>query len=159
VNLNLTLVIQMVVFLALVWFTMKFVWPIIMGAMEERSKKIAAGLAAADKGAKSLDEATAKANDIIREARERATQIVDQATRRSNEMVEAAKTTAKDEGARLVTAARGAAASEATRARDGLRREVGTLVVSGASKLLGREIDPKSHAQLLDQLAEEIARG
>lgn len=158
-NINLTLFIQMAVFLTLWWFTAKFVWPMITGAMDEREKRIATGLAAADKGQKSLDEANTRASDIIREARERAQQIVDQANRRSNELVDEAKTTAKDEGGRIVSAARSEAATESSRARDALRREVGGLVVVGAARVLGREIDAKTHAQLLDQLADEVGKG
>jgi F-type H+-transporting ATPase subunit b len=159
VNINLTLFIQMAVFLTLWWFTAKFVWPMITGAMDEREKRIATGLAAADKGQKSLDEANTRASDIIREARDRATQIVDQANRRSNELVDEAKNTAKDEGGRIVSAARSEAATESSRARDALRREVGGLVVVGAARVLGREIDAKTHAQLLDQLADEVGKG
>ncbi|MCS6946868.1 MAG: F0F1 ATP synthase subunit B [Steroidobacteraceae bacterium] len=158
-NINLTLLIQMAVFATLVWFTMRFVWPLIVGAMEEREKRIATGLAAAEKGQKALDEANIRAGDIIREARDRAQQIIDQANRRSSEMIESAKLTAKEEGGRLVAAARAEAATEANRARDALRRELGGLVVAGAAKVLGREIDPRTHAQLLEQLADEIARG
>lgn len=158
-NINLTLFIQMAVFLTLWWFTAKFVWPMITGAMDEREKRIATGLAAADKGQKSLDEANTRASDIIREARERAQQIVDQASRRSNELVDEAKNTAKDEGGRIVSAARSEAATESSRARDALRREVGGLVVVGAARVLGREIDAKTHAQLLDQLADEVGKG
>jgi F-type H+-transporting ATPase subunit b len=159
VDINLTLFIQMAVFLTLWWFTAKFVWPMITGAMDEREKRIATGLAAADKGQKSLDEANTRASDIIREARERAQQIVDQANRRSNELVDEAKNTAKDEGGRIVSAARSEAATESSRARDALRREVGGLVVVGAARVLGREIDAKTHAQLLDQLADEVGKG
>lgn len=157
-NITVTLIIQMLVFATLVWAVQKWIWPIITDAMDEREKRIALGLAAAEKGQKSLDEANARAEDIIRQARERAGQIADQASRRSNEMVESAKTAARDEGARLVEMAREQAATEVIRARDGLRREVGGLVVAGAARLLDREVDAKTHTQLLDKLAEDIAR-
>jgi F-type H+-transporting ATPase subunit b len=159
VNITVTLIIQMLVFFTLVWMVMKFVWPLITEMMDEREKRIATGLAAADKGQKSLDEANVRANEIIREARERAQQILDQANRRSNELVDEAKNTAKDEGGRIVSAARSEAATEASRARDALRREVGGLVVAGASRVLGREIDAATHARLLDELATEIGKG
>jgi F-type H+-transporting ATPase subunit b len=159
VNINLTLIVQMVVFIALIWFTMKFVWPMILGPMEERSRKIASGLAAAEKSKQDLGEAEARSKEILREARDRAAQIVDLAGKRSNEMVEEAKSTASAEGRRLIAQAHEEASRETTRAREGLRREVGKLAVEGASRLLGREIDPKAHAELLDKLAEEIARG
>jgi F-type H+-transporting ATPase subunit b len=159
VNINLTLIVQMIVFVALIWFTMKFVWPMILGPMAARAAKIAAGLAAAEKGKQDLAQASERANDVIREARERANQIVDMAGKRSNEIVEEAKGTASSEAARLVAQARDEVARESTRAREGLAREVGKLAVQGASRLLEREIDPKTHAELLDKLAAEIARG
>jgi F-type H+-transporting ATPase subunit b len=159
VNINLTLIVQMLVFIALIWFTMKFVWPMILGPMKEREQKIAQGLAAAAQSAKDLDEAEARSKEILREAREKAAQIVDQAGKRSNEMIEEAKGTASSEAQRLVSQARDEAALEATRAREGLRKEVGRLAVEGASRLLEREIDPKTHAELLDKLAAEVARG
>ena len=158
-NINLTLIVQMIVFVALIWATMRFVWPKILLAMDERSAKIAQGLAAAAKSEKDLHEAEARSKEIVREARERAAQIVDQAGKRSTEMIDEAKGTASSEARRLVTQAHEEATLEATRAREGLRREVGRLAVEGASRLLGREIDAKTHAELLDNLAAEIARG
>jgi F-type H+-transporting ATPase subunit b len=159
VDLNATFIGQIVVFLILLWVIYRFVAPPISEAIDARAKKIAEGLAAAERGQKDLAEATSRADAIVREARERAKQIEDQAARRSSEELEAAKQSAHAEGARIVTAARQEVASETTRLRDSLRREYGSLVVTGASKLLEREIDPKAHAQLLDKLAEEIARG
>jgi len=156
VNINLTLIVQMLVFAALIWFTMKFVWPMILGAMEERSKKIAMGLAAADKGQQELSQARANSDSIIREARERATQIIDQAQHRANEIVDQAKGTATQEGQRLVAAAQQQIDLEATRARESLRKEVADLAVRTASKLLEREIDPRAHADLIAKLATQI---
>src|ERR1700761_1128371 len=138
---------------------MKFVWPMILGPMKEREQKIAQGLAAAAKSEKDLNDAEARSKEILREARERAAQLVDQAGKRSAEMVEEAKGTASSEAQRLLSQARQEAELEATRAREGLRREVGRLAVEGASRLLEREIDPKTHAELLDKLAGEVARG
>jgi F-type H+-transporting ATPase subunit b len=158
-NLALTLVIQGVVFFLVAWAVMKFFWPWLMGAIEERQKKIAAGLAAASKGEKDLNEAEARSKEILREAHTRAAQIVDQAGKRSNEIVEEAKGTASSEAQRLVTLAHEEVARETTRAREGLAREVGKLAVEGASRLLEREIDPKTHAELLEKLAAEVARG
>jgi F-type H+-transporting ATPase subunit b len=159
VNINLTLIVQMIVFIALIWATMKFVWPKIIDAMEERSRKIAAGLAAAEKGKADLVQADQRAEAIVKEARAKAAQILDQAGKRSNEMVDEAKGTAVAEAERLVAQAHEDAALESTRARESLRREVGRLAVEGASRLLEREIDPKTHAELLDKLAAEVARG
>jgi F-type H+-transporting ATPase subunit b len=158
-DLALTLVIQGVVFFVVAWAVMKFIWPHIMEAIETRQKKIADGLAAANKSQKDLDEAQAHSKEIIREARDRAAQIVDQAGKRSNEIVEEAKGTASSEAQRLVAQAHDEVARETTRAREGLRQEVGRLAVQGASRLLEREIDPRTHAELLDKLAAEVARG
>jgi F-type H+-transporting ATPase subunit b len=159
VNINLTLIVQMIVFVVLIWFTMKFVWPMILVPMKEREQKIAQGLAAAAKSEKDLNEAEARSKDILREAREKATQIVDLAGKRSTEMIEEAKGTASSEAQRVLSQAREEATLEATRAREGLRKEVGRLAVEGASRLLEREIDPKTHAELLERLAGEVARG
>jgi F-type H+-transporting ATPase subunit b len=156
VNINLTLIVQMIVFVVLIWFTMKFVWPMILGPMDERSRKIAAGLAAADKGQHDLAEAKERADVIVREARERATQIIDQAQHRANDLVEEAKGAATSEGARLLAAAQQQIELDTSRARESLRREVAQIAVNAASKLLEREIDPKAHADLLDKLAAQI---
>jgi F-type H+-transporting ATPase subunit b len=156
VNINLTLVVQMLVFIVLVWFTMKFVWPMILTPMEARERKIAQGLAAAEKGEQSLAEARGNAEAIIREARERASQIIDHAQHRANEIVEEAKGTATSEGARLVAAAQQQIELDTSQARESLRREVAGIAVGAASKLLGREIDARTHADLLDQLATQI---
>jgi F-type H+-transporting ATPase subunit b len=156
VNINLTLIVQMVVFALLIWFTMKFVWPIITNAMEERSKKIALGLAAAEKGQAELSQARTNSDAIIREARERATQIIDHAQHRANELVDEARTKGTQEFQRLVAAAQQQIDLEAHRARDSLRREVADLAVSAASKLLEREIDPRAHADLISKLATQI---
>ena len=155
-NINLTLIVQMLVFAALIGFTMKFVWPIILGAMDERSRKIALGLAAAEKGQQELTQANEKAAVIIREARDRALQIVDQAQHRANESIEQAKGTAISEGQRLVAAAQQQITLDSTRARETLRHEVGAFAVQAASKLLEREIDARAHADLIDKLAAQI---
>ncbi|MEA3177397.1 MAG: F-type H+-transporting ATPase subunit b [Gammaproteobacteria bacterium] len=155
-NINLTLVVQMIVFIVLIWFTMKFVWPMILGPMEERSKKIAAGLAAGEKGTQELAQARDRADAIVREARERATQIVEQAQRQANDLVEHAKGTASSEGVRLVEAAKQQIELETSHAREALRREVATIAVSAASKVLEREIDPRAHADLISKLATQI---
>ena|SRR6186713_268644 len=155
-SINLTLIVQMVVFGLLIWFTMRFVWPIILGAMEERSRKIAQGLAAAEKGQTELTQAKTNAEAIIREARERAQQIIDQAQHRANDLIDQAKGTATAEGVRLVQAAHAQIQLETTRARESLRKDVASLAVSTASKLLEREIDPRAHADLINKLAAQI---
>jgi F-type H+-transporting ATPase subunit b len=156
VNLNITLVTQMVVFLLLVLFTMKVVWPHIMNSLEERKKRIADGLAAAEKGEKALLEAKSNADEVLREARTRALQIEDQARKRANEIIEQAKQTAISEGERLVAAAQQRTELEINRAREQLRKEVATLALRGAAQLLEREVDPRTHSELLAKLATQI---
>ena len=158
-NLNATLIVQTLVFLILGWITMKFIWPPLTAALSERQKKIADGLAAADKGEKSLVEAQANVAELVKDARVQATKIVDQASRRANEVIDEAKLTATAEGQRLVTAARAEVQLDQSRAREQLRKEVAVLAVAGASKLLGREIDARAHADLLEKLAVEIENG
>ena len=155
-NINLTLIVQMLVFALLVFGTMKWIWPHILGAMEERSRKIAQGLAAAEQGEQELTAARGKADDIIREARERANHIIDQAQHRANDLVEQAKGAASSAGARIVAAAQQQIELDTTHAREALRREVAGIAVGAASKLLEREIDPRAHADLLDKLAAQI---
>ena len=135
---------------------MKWVWPMILGAMDERSRKIAQGLAAAEKGEQELTEARSKAEAIVREARERANQIIDHAQHRANELVEEAKGAAQSEGARIVAGAQQQIELDTTQARESLRREVAGIAVRAAGKLLDREIDARAHADLLDKLAEQI---
>jgi len=156
VNINLTLVVQMLVFALLVFGTMKFIWPHILNAMEERSRKIAQGLAAAEQGEQELAQARDKADAIIREARERASHIIEQAQHRANDLVEQAKGAARSEGARILAAAQQQIELDTTRAREALRREVAGIAVRAASKLLAREIDARTHADLLDQLTAQI---
>ena len=155
-NINLTLIVQMLVFALLVFGTMKFIWPHILNAMEERSRKIAQGLAAAEQGEQELAEARDKADAIIREARERASQIIDHAQHAARDLVEQAKGAARSEGARILAAAQQQIELDTTRAREALRREVAGIAVRAASKLLAREIDARTHADLLDKLTAQI---
>jgi len=156
VNINLTLIIQMIVFATLVWFTMRFVWPMILGPLEERQRKIATGLAAAEKGQQELADAEQRAEGLVREARERASQIIDQAQRRANEMIDQAKIQASVEGQRIVATAQAQIELEATRAREILRKDVAQLAVETAAKVLEREVDARAHADLIKQLAAQI---
>jgi F-type H+-transporting ATPase subunit b len=155
-NINATIIGQAIVFLILIWFSVKFIWPPLLKAIEDRQKKIADGLAAAERGQKELHQASGDAQAIVDEAREKALKIVDQANRRSSEIIEDARSTAISEGQRLVGDARQEVALEQARARDALRKDVATLAVAGASRLLEREIDPKAHADLIEKLAREI---
>lgn len=158
-SITVTLIIQGLAFFAVAWMVMKFGWPHIMAAIEERQKKIAEGLAAGERAEKELAVARDSANEILKEAHARAGKIVEQANRRSSELVEEARGAALAEGQRLVGEARQEVALESTRAREQLRKEVAVLAVSGASKLLNREIDAKAHTELLEKLALEIERG
>jgi F-type H+-transporting ATPase subunit b len=156
VNINLTLIIQMIVFVLLIGGTMRYIWPSILDTLEERQRKIALGIAAAEKGQQELVQAEQKAEAVLREARERAHQIVEQAQRRANDMVEQARSTASAEGQRLVASAQQQIQLEAGRVRESLRRQLGELAVETASKLLEREIDARAHADLIDKLAAQI---
>lgn len=158
-NLNSTMIVQTLVFFVLAWVTMKFIWPPLITAIEERQKKIAEGLAAADRGERSLAEGKAAAAELIKEARNQASKIIEQANRRSAEVIEEARNTAIAEGQRLVSDARQEVALASSRAREELRKQVGAIALAGAGKLLGREVDAKAHAELIDQLAVEIERG
>jgi F-type H+-transporting ATPase subunit b len=155
-ELNATFLGQILAFLILLWVFWKYITPPLSQAIDARQKKIAEGLSAADRGQKSLDEAKARAEDVIREARDRANQIVDAASKRSNEIVEAAKQSALSEGDRLGAAAKQQIELETSKAREALRREVADLAVKSAAKVLGREIDPAKHADILGKLATEI---
>jgi F-type H+-transporting ATPase subunit b len=155
-DINATLLGQVLVFGILIWFSWRFIWPPLVKAMEDRQKKIAEGLAAAERGQVELQSAHGEAQTILNAAREQAKKIVDQAHKREVEIVEDARSTAAEEGRRIVDSSRQDAQQEKARARDELRRDVATLAVAGASRLLQREIDPKAHADLIEQLAREI---
>jgi F-type H+-transporting ATPase subunit b len=152
-DINGTFIGQLIVLLLLLWFIYKVVVPMLAKPIEERQQKIALGLAAAERGQKDLVNAEARVQELVKAARERALAIEQQAQVRANETIEAAKQTAYSEAARLIEAARAQTALESQKASDELRRQVGALAVSGASRILEREIDPKTHAQLLDKLA------
>ena len=155
-NINLTLVTQMVVFGIVIWVVMKFIWPIILGAMDEREKKIAAGLSAAEQGQKDLSEAKSRADEVIKEARTRALAIESQARTQANQIIEEARKAASLEGEKALASAKGQIELESNRARDALRGQVVSLAVAGAKRVLEKEIDPKAHGELLDQLAAKL---
>ncbi|HEU4590888.1 MAG TPA: F0F1 ATP synthase subunit B [Steroidobacteraceae bacterium] len=155
-NINLTLIIQMVVFAILIWFTMKFVWPMILGPMVEREKRIAAGLAAAEQGQKELSEAESRAQEVIKEARARALAIEAQARTQANQILEDARKAAALEGEKALAHARSQIELESNRARDALRGQVVSLAVAGAKRVLEREVDARTHGELLDQLAARL---
>ena len=153
---NLTLFAQAAAFALFIWFTVKFVWPPLLRAIEARQKQIADGLAAAEQGKKSLEVSSKQADQAIQEARVRATEIIAQAEKRDAQMVEAAKVAAKAEGDREKVAAKADIQQEAQRAREQLREQVAALAVAGAEKILRREVDAKAHADLLDGIKKQL---
>ncbi len=155
---NLTLIGQTVSMIVFVWVAMRWIWPILLNAIEERRKIIADGIAAGEKGQRELADARHGAEGILQDARQKATQVADMAHKRSNELVAEAKEHASAEGERIVAAARTELATSQTKARDALRREVAALAVAGATRVLGREVDAKAHAALLDDLAAELEK-
>jgi F-type H+-transporting ATPase subunit b len=156
VDITVTLIIQMLVFMIFVWVVMKFIWPIILGAMIEREKKIAAGLAAAEQGQKDLSEAKSRADDVVKEARARALTIESQAQTRANQIIDEARKAAGLEGEKALASAKAQIDLESNRARDALRGQVVSLAVAGAKRVLEKEIDAKAHGELLDQLAAKL---
>jgi F-type H+-transporting ATPase subunit b len=156
VDITVTLIIQMLVFMTFVWVVMKFIWPIILGAMNEREKKIAAGLAAAEQGQKDLSEAKSRAEDVIKEARSRALAIESQARTQANQIIDEARKAASHEGEKALASAKSQIELESNRARDQLRGQVVSLAVAGARRVLEKEIDAKTHGELLDQIAAKL---
>ena len=155
-NINFTLFAQAIVFSAFIWFTVKFVWPPLLRAIEARQKQIADGLAAGEQGRKSLEISSKQAEQAIQEARTRAAEIISQAEKRDAQMVEAAKVAAKAEGDRERAAAKADIQQEAQRAREQLREQVAALAVAGAEKILRREVDARAHAELLDGIKKQL---
>ena len=155
-SINATLIGQMITFALLVWFTMKYVWPPLLQALEDRKKKIAEGLAAAEKGQHEMDLAEKRATGLLREAKDQAADIVTLAQKRAGELVEESKKSAKDEGERIVTAARAEIDREIQKAREELRHEVAGLAVNAAEQILRSEVDRNKHKAIIDNLGQEL---
>lgn len=153
---NITLVIQGLAFFAVVLLVMKFIWPPIIAAIEERQAKIAEGLAAADRARQELADADARVADEIRKARVDATAIIEKANQQANQIVDKARTDAVVEGAKQKAIAAAEIESMSHRAREELRSKVGALAIAGAEKILKREIDANAHKDLIEQLVAEI---
>ena len=151
-----TLIIQMIVFLLLVWFTMSKVWPPIAAALDERAAKIREGLSAADKAKADLAAANQRVEKELSAARTDAAQRLADAERLAQSMIEEAKGKANEEGAKIVAAARSEAEQESIKAREALRDQVASLAVKGAEQILRREVDAKAHADLLGQLKADL---
>lgn len=155
-NINLTLIGQTIGFALFVWFCMKFVWPPLTQALHERQKKIADGLAAAERGEHEEELAQQRATEKLREAKEQASEIVDQANKRASEIVEEAKESARTEGERIKSQAQAEIDQEVTRAREQLRGQVTAIAISGAERVLRSEVDADAHAKVLDDLVAEL---
>ncbi|MDQ5889464.1 MAG: F0F1 ATP synthase subunit B [Neisseriaceae bacterium] len=155
-DINASLLGQAITFAVLVWFTMKFVWPPLTTMLDERAKRIADGLAAADRGKQDLQNAEKLAADKVREAKKQASEIIAQAEKRAAQIVEESKDTARVEGARIVAGAKAEIDQEVHRAKEALRAQVAGLAVAGAEKILRKEIDAAKHADLLTSIQAEL---
>ncbi len=155
-NINATLIGQSIAFFLFVWFCLKFIWPPLINALNERKKAIADGLAAAERGQHEQELAQKRAAEVLHEAKQQASEIIGRAEKRANEIVEEAKTDAKQEGGRILTAAQAEIDQEVHRAREALRTQVVGIALAGAEKVLEREIDANTHDDLLNKLVAEI---
>lgn len=155
-NIGITMLSQAVAFALFIWFTVKFIWPPLMNAIEQRQRKIAEGLAAAERGKQDLELAAKRAAEEIQLARSKAGEIISQAEKRGAAVIEEAKNAAKTEAERIVIGAKAEIEQEVFRAKEALRAQVSVLAVAGAEKILKREIDAKAHAQLLSGLEAEF---
>lgn len=155
-NINFTLISQALAFSVFIWFTVKFVWPPLLRAIEERQKTIADGLAAGERGRHELELASQRSSEVLKEAKQRASEIILQAEKRATEIVEEAKRAAKDEGDRIVAGAKADIAHEMFSAKESLRQHAAQLALAGAEKILRREIDAKAHADILFAIEEDL---
>lgn len=155
-NINLTLIGQMIAFAIFIWFCKRFVWTALMGMMEARAQKIADGLEAADRASRDLELAQEKATDQLHEAKQQAASIIDQANKRATQIIEEAKAQAIVEGDRLKAAAEAEVQQQINRAREELRGKVASLVLQGAEKVLEANIDPAANRELVDKLAAQL---
>ena len=155
-NINFTLIAQAIAFAILIWFTVKFIWPPLLGAIEKRQKEIADGLAAAQEGKASLEIAGKKSAQSVGEAKQKGAEIISQAEKRASEILEDAKNQAKEEGDRIIFGAKAEIDQEVNRAKETLREQVSSLAIAGAEKILLKEIDKKAHSDMLNKLAKEL---
>lgn len=155
-NINLSLLAQALTFALFIWFTVKFIWPPLLRAIEQRQKQIADGLAAAERGKQDLEHASRRTAELLREAKQQAQDILGQADKRAAEMIEEAKGAAKVEGERLVAGAKAEIEQEVSRAKEMLRAQVAALAVAGAEQILRREVDARAHADLLRSVQSQL---
>ena len=156
-SINATLIGQMITFALLVWFTMKYIWPPLFDSLEERKKKIADGLAAAENGQEQIILAEKKAIGVIKEAKEQSSEIVTLAQKRANEIVEESKDTAKKEGERLLLAAKAQLEQEMQQAKEGLRQQVADLALNAAEQILNAEIDKTKHQDIITKVSKQLS--
>lgn len=155
-NINMTLIGQMIAFAIFVWFCMKYVWPPITQALTERQQRIQEGLEEADRARAELHKANEQAEETLRESREEAARILDNTRSRANQMIEEARTDARAEGERMIANARSEIDSEIQQAKSELRAQVAALAIQGAERILESSIDEKKHREMVDRLAEEL---
>ena len=155
-TINFTLIAQAIAFAVLIWFTVKFVWPPLLSAIETRQKEIADGLAAASEGRSALEVSAKKSEKTLNEAKQKASEIIGQAEKRGSQIVEDAKGVAKAEGDRIIAGAKAEIEQEINRAKEGLRSQVSSLAVAGAEKILRKEINASAHSDMLAKLAAEL---
>ena len=155
-NINATLLGQAIAFAVFVWFCMKYVWPPLLGAIEERQKKIADGLTQAERAGKDLELAQAKSTDKLKEAKAQAAEIVEQANKRRAQIVEEAKTEGETERQKIITQGEAEVEAERNRAREELRQQVSNLAIAGAEKIIKRSIDKEANSDIIDKLVAEL---
>lgn len=155
-NINLSLLAQALTFALFIWFTVKFIWPPLLRAMEQRQRQIAEGLAAAERGKQDLEQASRRTAELLREAKQQAQDILGQADRRAAEMIEEAKGLARTEGERLIAGAKAEIEQEVSRAKEMLRAQVAALAIAGAEQILRREVDARAHADLLRGVQSQL---
>ena len=155
-NLTLTIVAQAIAFALFIWFTVTFVWPPLLRAIENRQKQIADGLAEAERGRSSLADAQKQTEALLKEARDRAHELMAQAERSANQRIEDSKVQAKAEGDRILVAAHAQIEQEVQAAKQQLREQVAALAVAGAERILKREVDAKAHGEMLDRLKAQL---
>ena len=155
-NFNATLIGQTITFIVFVWFCMKYIWPPLMAALDERNARISEGLAAAQRGQQDLENAQAKISDSLKDAKQQAQDIINQAQKRANEIVDESKDSAREEADKIKVAASADIDQQVTAAREQLRKEVSVIALAGAEQILKREVDAKVHAEVLDELVAQI---
>jgi F-type H+-transporting ATPase subunit b len=155
-NFNATLIGQSITFIVFVWFCMKYIWPPLMAALDERNARISEGLAAAQRGQQDLEDAQVKVSESLNDAKSQAQEIINQAQKRANEIVDEAKDSARDEADKIKLAASADIDQQVTAAREQLRKEVSVIALAGAEQILKREVDAKVHADVLDELVAQI---